>query len=521
MHVRFLGAVIAVEIFGLGWLGSATAQITPPPEAFFERVADRHREVARQFYQKYLDIDGLPVVAAAEVDDRALIQTATIVRSMLAGRPDVQKAMAGSGMYLIIIGRRQVYTDMPEYRDHPEPEFINERVRGTGGRPTSFGEENLLSWPIDRYDDESIAVHEFAHTIDGTLRRLDPDWTERRNTVYRHAMQKGLWRGTYAASNPGEYWAEIVQCYFDCNRVNNWNHGPIATREQLQQYDPEGYELVRSTLRIPPDRDWRYQFLKQLPCVEAPPPELGLDPYFTKYTWAREFLVLGRTAGDESLLYANHTIRQMFAYRHDMLKGLIALGVRLYILGAGERVVDLPDYRHWQDITGLDPALRRVDYSPATRLLVVDQEAIGKARRRGSGEDDPVVRAMALAVWRALATRPVDPAWEQRPRRLWQQYELGLERVDERFRQRSTELFEQATQRGLWRGTAGGHSPEMYWTKGVLIYFGACGQDHPYFESGRPVDNQAALKEYDPDLYEFIEKAFARQGRPTWQAVRE
>ena len=38
-------------------------------------------------------------------------------------------------MYLIVIGKDQVYTDMPEYRDHPDPAFMNERVRGTGGRP--------------------------------------------------------------------------------------------------------------------------------------------------------------------------------------------------------------------------------------------------------------------------------------------------------------------------------------------------------------------------------------------------
>ena len=39
---------------------------------------------------------------------------------------------------------------------HPNPTFQNERVRGTGGKPTSFGEENLLSLPLDRYDDGRV-----------------------------------------------------------------------------------------------------------------------------------------------------------------------------------------------------------------------------------------------------------------------------------------------------------------------------------------------------------------------------
>ena len=95
---------------------------------------------------------------SAEVADEALQRTHDIVTHMLAGRPDILEAMAKNGTRLIIIGKDQVYTDMPEYRNHPNPAYQNERVRGTGGLGvTSFGEENLLNLPLDRYDDESIA----------------------------------------------------------------------------------------------------------------------------------------------------------------------------------------------------------------------------------------------------------------------------------------------------------------------------------------------------------------------------
>src|SRR6185503_14620328 len=115
----------------------------------------------------------------------------------------------------------------------------------------------------DRYDDESIGVHEFCHTIDGALRSIDPTWNERRNAVYESARRKGLYEKTYAGSNPGEYWAEICQSYFDCNRVNNWNHGPIGSRSQLQQYDVDGYQLVDEVFRLGPERDWKYRPLQK------------------------------------------------------------------------------------------------------------------------------------------------------------------------------------------------------------------------------------------------------------------
>src|SRR5207237_9056826 len=113
-------------------------------------------------------------VAAGEVADQALQRTYSIVTHLLAGRPDIIEAMVKNHMYLIIIGKDQVYTDMPEYRHHPNPAYQNERVRGTGGKPTSFAEENLLSLRLDRYDDESIALHEVCHTVYGTLRGVEP-----------------------------------------------------------------------------------------------------------------------------------------------------------------------------------------------------------------------------------------------------------------------------------------------------------------------------------------------------------
>ena len=35
----------------------------------------------------------------------------------------------------------------------------------------------------------------------------------------------------------------------------------------------------------------------------------------------------------------------MFAYRHDILKALIADGARLVVLGRGEKLSDLPEFK--------------------------------------------------------------------------------------------------------------------------------------------------------------------------------
>ncbi len=495
---------------------AAAPSVTQPPDSFFKLLRDDDRDVARQFYQKLVDIQGMPVAASAEVADLALQRTDEIVTHMLAGRPDLIEAMVKNGMYLIVIGRNQVYTDMPEYRHHPNPAYQNERVRGTGGLPTSFGEENLLSLPLDRYDDESIAVHEFCHTIDGTLESVDPTWQSRLNRAYQNARQKGLFRNTYAMSNPGEYWAEIAQIYFDCNRINNWNHGPIGTREQLRVYDPEGYELVRTAFNLKPDQDWRYRFLQKLPNVTPPPPRVKADPYYTKFTWAREFTVLGRQASDAALLQANDTIRKMFAYRHDVLKALITDGVRLVVLGPDEKVADLPEYRALAETGKLDALARTVEYTPETRVLAVGEENVLANPKAPNVGDNQVIRLFAHALYHVTGTRPVDPNWDNR-RHDVQQYELRVQRLDVRFDEKLKQTFEKAISAGKWKATAAVHNRVAYWAEGVLAYFDALGQDAAPADALQPINTREALQSYDPDLYALVHETMAYGGKVDWR----
>jgi hypothetical protein len=491
--------------------------VVAPPEAFFEKVRERDRDAARRFYKKYVDVQGMSVVASAEVADEALQRTHYLVTHLLAGRPDVLQAMVRNGTRLIIIGKDQVYTDMPEYRNHPNPAYQNERVRGTGGFDvTSFGEENLLNLPLDRYDDESIAVHEFCHTIDAALSRIDPGWRERLVGTYRSALARGLWKNAYTASNPAEYWAEICQSYFDCNRVNNWNHAAVGTREQLRLYDPEGYELAKTTFRLTPANDWRYRPLRRQPSVLAPPGRFKVDPYYAKFTWAREFVVLGsKQVSDEALLKANDTIRKMFAYRHDILKAMIADGARLVVLGRQERLSALPEFRGRGE--GFDE-VRYLDYTPDLKLMVVPEENV-----LGDPGDPLAGRCMVVSVfarglYRVTALRPVDPDFERR--RGKQQYELRVKRMDVQFDDRLRKLHDEAMKGGLWKGTAAARNRVEYWAAGVEAYFDAAGAGQPPDGADRPVTTREALKAYDPGLFALVDETMAYKGHVDWRYKR-
>ena len=335
------------------------------------------------------------------------------------------------------------------------------------------------------------------------------------SATYRNAVAAGLWKNAYAGSNPAEYWAEICQSYFDCNRINNWNHNAVGTREQLKQYDPEGYDLVRTTFRLSPEKDWRLPVLRRQPSVIPPPARFKIDPYYTKFTYAREFPVLGSNkVSDEAMLRANDTVRKMFAYRHDILKALISDGARLVVLGRDEALSELPEFPESKTTAGFDH-VRYLDYTPSLKLMVVPEEnVLGLPTDRFAGKG-MVVSEFARALYRVTGMRPVDPDFDKRRQK--QQYELRVNRLDVTFDQKLQKLHDEAKAKGLWRGTAAARDRDEYWVAGVEAYFDATGAGPPPIGADRPINTREALKAYDPGLYSLVHETMAYQDRVDWR----
>lgn len=199
------------------------------------------------FYKKFVDAYGLPVVSSEKVNDYALREAGYLVTEMLVLRPDVLKAMIESGSQLHIMAHNEYTTDLPGWKWLEEEEggkdYFDARARGMGGSLEdplcSCAEENVLCFPGDPYDTESIFIHELAHNIHlrGVV-RVDPTFDRRLKKSYRDAMKKWLWNGKYASVNHHEYFAEGVQSWFNNNRPPDHDHNHVDTREELIAYDP-------------------------------------------------------------------------------------------------------------------------------------------------------------------------------------------------------------------------------------------------------------------------------------------
>ena len=214
------------------------------------------------YYEQWINVRGLPVIAPAKVNPYAIKEAAWIIEKMIGHRPDVLRAMVSNKARFSVVAHTDIITEIPEYRDGGTPDFLAFWARGAGGSEgatVSSSEENILAFPGEAPQEYNVQIHEFAHGIHILgLSTLDPTFDERLQMTYEAAMKKGLWQGTYASSDKREYWAESTQAWFHHNTPGSFKDlNPIhhTTRQALKQYDPE---LAILLAEVYGDRQWRY-----------------------------------------------------------------------------------------------------------------------------------------------------------------------------------------------------------------------------------------------------------------------
>jgi hypothetical protein len=201
------------------------------------------------FYTQSLDCGGLPIRAHRAVSPDALQIACGKVHRMLRHIPNVRANLIGAGVEVHILGRKQMLTDLPEFRAYKGKLDGNRRfdqLRGISGVTVVCSEENLLELQDDPYYsmNTDTCVHEFAHAIhlEGISKNLK-ETIERR---YKQALEDGLWRGQYAATDELEFFAETSSWYFGGPRPQGQGGGIllIYDTDGLMSYDPKTFALL-------------------------------------------------------------------------------------------------------------------------------------------------------------------------------------------------------------------------------------------------------------------------------------
>lgn len=198
---------------------------------------------ANPYYTKYVGASGIPIIANGTVSDAALLKMKSIVSAMVPQDREVRSALVKNLKAVLIIPSGKDMTTLPEYR-RMDPAW-NARAQGVGWTANlpymSCSEANLLraGEPLDRYPDQSVGIHEFAHTVfDAGIAQVDKQAKSRLDGLYASAVGNGYLGNSYAASNASEYWAEGVQAWFNAASPSNKQATTVSTNQALRANDP-------------------------------------------------------------------------------------------------------------------------------------------------------------------------------------------------------------------------------------------------------------------------------------------
>jgi alpha-glucosidase len=224
-------------------------------------------------------------VVGRAASDQALLKANGAIRKMFAYRHDILKALINDGVKLVILGKEERISDLPEARGKDIDQLARFLEYSPDLKLIVTAEENVAADPSNPLSGDNQTIRLFAKALYDLCanRPVDPNWEKRGREVQQYELrvtrldtrfkeaveklhetagEKNLWKGTGALISPAEYWARGVLAYFDAAGQVHPPEGaphPISTREQLREYDPALFELVHKTMAYEGHVDWRFR----------------------------------------------------------------------------------------------------------------------------------------------------------------------------------------------------------------------------------------------------------------------
>ena len=473
-----------------------------------------------EFYTKYTDVNGIPLISSWRVPDSCFVaahRTLYAMTSYLA--PEILQAMVDHGAKVAIMARYEGTTDIPEHAWMKADTSIcmDVRARGLEGTLdcplTTCAEENILAYQIDQYHAEDILVHEFAHAIQLIgIHSVDPTIDDTIQEMMDKAVAEGKWYNTYTIDNYQDYWAEGVQDWFNVNAEMPWHDGKhcyVNTREELKEYDRPLYDLISKYFPATDEQiskhakvnlythEYPYEAAEDNVDFDIPecvitgiPDDLDIDrSFYRKCTYANGIPICSSwRVPDSCLVQAHRTIYSMTSMLPEkILKAMTDVGTRITVMARYEGTTDVPEHAMLAADTTLNWNLR--------------------ARGLGGTVEDPLTSGAEenILAYQIDKYHAEDILLHEFSHAI---HLIGIIQVEPDINDRLQTLLDKALAEGKYQGTYASTNFEEYWAEGVQDWFNVNGEvEHPDGKHNW-VNTREDLKAYDPDLYELISQYF-------------
>lgn len=206
-------------------------------------------ETQRNYYQKYIDADGIAIIGSDEVDDVFFYAAKKVALGMTAKRPETREWLSvyhgawPADRFRMILASPNC--DYPQV--HVSVEDNGRICDRYGGACVSeaYCVVVVQFSPFPGHEDElsfsGTFIHEMGHAIHFALQDIDPTFQARLEAAYEDAKigDGGSWFG--GMPNDKEFWAEATKYWFrkvaSPSPTGKWG-------ENLYHADPLLYELL-------------------------------------------------------------------------------------------------------------------------------------------------------------------------------------------------------------------------------------------------------------------------------------
>jgi cyclophilin family peptidyl-prolyl cis-trans isomerase len=200
--------------------------------------------------------------------------------------------------------------------------------------------------------------------------------------------------------------------------------------------------------------------------------EFNLAPFYQKHLMVGRLPVVGSTnVSDHALREAAWIVRHMLAGRDDILRAMASNHVRLAVMAYTEFTTDIPEHAHLTPKVYWDRRARGLGATPEAPAVSAAEENLLCFPGDPYSTENICIHEFAHAI-----------------------HLTGLNRVDPTFDPRLRAAYQNATNRGLWRGTYAGSNREEYWAEATQSWFD---NNRANDSLHNDIDTRTKLKAYD------------------------
>ena len=244
--------------------------------------------------------------------------------------------------------------------------------------------------------------------------------------------------------------------------------------------------------------------------VTAPPPELKLDPFYTKYANALGIPVAGSPqVQDDAVLMARDIVSYMLMKRSDIREEFIRRNGRVLIIAYEEGQTDLPEYRDMRK-----PAFEDARLTPGERARYNEPGGIGSmtdqqywnGRARGMGGFRTSCAEENLLGYTGTRYYGEHICVHEFSHGIMSAFRA----VDDGLFKALQAAYANAKEKGLFKGHYAENTIAEYWAEGTQWWFWSnypwrdCSKGAPGVLVWSPDD----LKAYDPLLFDILAKVY-------------